>query len=307
MWLALAFLSAFLLGFYDVSKKISLASNAVIPVLLLNTLFCTLIFSPLVIGSAMGAIAEDSILYVPSGGWDVHKYIVLKAFIVLSSWILGYFGMKHLPITLVGPIQATRPVMVLAGAVFVFGEHLNAWQWAGVCLAILSFYLMSRSGKKEGIDFTHNKWILCVVLAAVTGAVSGLYDKYLVAPVSQGGAGLDKMIVQSWYNFYQFLFMTVVFLVVWLPRKSRETPFRWHWAMPLISLFLSLADFVYFYALSNPDSMISIVSMVRRGSVLVSFGLGAMVFREHNLKAKAFDLFLVLLSMVFLWIGTMKY
>ena len=28
----------------------------------------------------------------------------------------GYYGMKHLPLTIVGPINATRPVLVLVGA-----------------------------------------------------------------------------------------------------------------------------------------------------------------------------------------------
>lgn len=46
MWLSLAFLSAALLGLYDVAKKYSLRENAVIPVLFCNTLFCALIFLP---------------------------------------------------------------------------------------------------------------------------------------------------------------------------------------------------------------------------------------------------------------------
>jgi hypothetical protein len=50
--------------------------------------------------------------------------------------------------------------------------------------------------------------------------------------------------------------------------------------------------------------MISIVSMVRRGSVLVSFVFGAMLFHEKNLRAKAFDLLLILLGLLFLYIGT---
>ena len=49
---------------------------------------------------------------------------------------------------------------------------------------------------------------------------------------------------------------------------------------------------------------ISIVSMVRRGSVVVSFLFGAMVFREKNLQSKAVDLVLVLLGMVFLYLGS---
>ena len=204
MWLAYAFLSAALLGFYDVFKKQSLKNNAVIPVLFLNTLFCSLIFLPFIVLSVLNTpMMEGSMFHVPTVGWESHKYIVLKSCIVLSSWLLGYFGIKHLPITLVGPINATRPVMVLLGAMLVFGERLNLYQWIGVLLAIFSFFLLSRSGKKEGIDFKHNRWVFAIVGAAVLGAVSGLYDKYLMAPVSDGGIGLDRMAVQSWYNVYQ--------------------------------------------------------------------------------------------------------
>ena len=67
---------------------------------------------------------------------------------------------------------------------------------------------------------------------------------------------------------------------------------------------LSLADFAYLMALRDPDAMISVVSMVRRGSVVVSFACGALLFRERNLRAKAVDLILILVGMVFLWLGS---
>lgn len=288
MWLAFAFLSAFLLGFYDVSKKYSLRDNAVIPILFLNTLFCSIIFLPLA-------------FQTPFGGWEVQRYIVLKAFIVLSSWLLGYIGIKHLPITIVGPINATRPVMILVGALIIFGERLNLWQWAGVVLAILSFFLLSRSGKKEGIDFKHNRWILCTIGASVMGAVSGLYDKYLLA--SSGGIGLPRLTVLCWFNIYQAIMMGVMMIVLWWPNRKNSTPFRWRWSILLISVFLSMADYAYFYSLSLDGALISVVSMVRRSSVLVSFMLGASLFHEKNLRSKAIDLVLVLLSMVLLWLG----
>lgn len=304
MWLILAFLSAALLGFYDSFKKKSLTGNAVIPVLLLNTVFSSLIFLPLIILSATTDVLDGSIFHVASGGWETHKYVLLKSCIVLSSWLLGYFGMKHLPLTLVGPINATRPVMTLVGAMLVYGEMLNGWQWAGVALAVTSFFLLSLSGKKEGIRFAHNRWIWAIIGAAVLGAVSGLYDKYLMASPADGGVGLDRMAVQSWYNIYQMGMMIAMLLLLWMPVRHKTTPFHWNWAIIGISIFLCAADFVYFYALSLPGAMISIVSMVRRGSVLVSFGFGALVFKEHNLKAKAIDLALVLLGMVCLYIGS---
>lgn len=306
MWLFFAFCSAALLGFYDVFKKYSLVDNAVIPVLLFNTFFCTLIFLPFVIISAMGGMGSKDLFYIPVGDWRMHQFIMIKAVIVLSSWICGYFGIKHLPLTIVGPINATRPVLVLLGAVLIFGERLNFWQWLGVLLAIFSFFLLSKSGRKEGICFFHNRWILFIVLAALFGAVSGLYDKYLLAPVDHGGIGLNKMMVQFWYNLYQFGLMLIVLITVWLPNRKKETPFRWKWSIILISLFLSMADFLYFYALSLPGALISIVSMVRRSSVLVSFCIGALIFHEHNIKSKAIDLVLVILSMIFLWLGTVS-
>lgn len=303
-WLLLAFMSAAFLGVYDSLKKKALKNNAVIPILFLNTLFSSLIFLPFIVISGSSHVLDDTIFHVGSGGWDMHKYIVLKALIVLSSWVLGYFGMKHLPLTIVGPINATRPVMVLVGALLVFGERLNIWQWIGVLLAVASFFLLSRSGKKEGIDFKHDHWIYMIVGAAVLGAVSGLYDKYLMAPVESGGVGLDRMMVQSWYNIYQCVMMLAMLMLLWWPKHQQTTPFHWDWAIIGVSIFLSTADFVYFYSLSLPDAMISIVSMVRRGSVIVSFLCGALFFREKNLKAKAFDLALVLLGMIFLYIGS---
>ena len=313
MWLAFAFLSAALLGFYDVCKKHALRDNAVVPVLFLNTLFCSVIFLPLA-------------FQTPFGGWEVQRYILLKSCIVLSSWLLGYIGIKHLPITIVGPINATRPVMVLVGALLIFGERLNLWQWAGVLLAILSFYLLSRSGKKEGIDFKHNRWILCTVGAAVLGAMSGLYDKYLMASSIDGGLGLPRLTVQCWYNFYQAAMMGVMLIApsllpLWGSATDhtkqgshidkRHSPqggagrglFHWRWSILLISVFLSVADYVYFYSLSLDGALISVVSMVRRSSVLVSFMLGALLFHEKNLRSKAIDLALVLLSMFLLWLG----
>lgn len=302
MWLSFAFLSAILLGFYDSCKKQALGGNAVIPVLFLNTLFCSLIFVPFIVLSYCSPVLDDSIFKVADyGGWAVQKWILLKSVIVLSSWTLGYYGMKHLPLTIVGPINATRPVLVLLGAMLIFGEKLNCLQWTGVLLAVVSFFMLSRSGKKEGIDFEHNVWIYAVVGAAILGAVSGLYDKFLMNP---NGLALDKMAVQSWYNIYQCGMMGVMMMLIWYPNRRKTTPFSWKWSIIFISIFLSVADFVYLYALSMPGAMISIVSMVRRGSVIVSFLFAALVFKEKNLRSKALDLALVLLGMVFLYFGS---
>lgn len=293
-WFLLALLSAFLLGVYDVCKKQALQANAVIPVLLINTALCAVL-------SAAYALLNDPSALLPPDGEECRAMglVALKAVIVLSSWLCGYFAIKHLPLTLVGPVNATRPVMVLVGAVFLFGERLNPWQWAGVLLAIVALFLLKRSSNREGIRWTHNRWVALLILAAILGAASGLYDKYILSP---SGAGLNNFFVQTGFTTIQALLMLLIAALLWWPKRS-EQPFHWHPAIIGVSIFLTAADMVYFYALTHPDAMISVVSMVRRCSVLVSFAYGAFFLREKNLRAKLLDLVLLLLSLVCLALG----
>ena len=297
MWALLAFMSAALLGCYDFFKKVSLKENSVLAVLFLNTLFSSLLFAPFILLSHAGIITQGQ-LYVPQIGLETHLLLLLKAVIVLSSWLCGYIGIKHLPITIVSPIQTTRPVLVLLGALFLFGETLNLYQWIGVTIAIISVFLLSRSGKREGIDFTHNRWVAFVALAALFGAVSALYDKYLMRSI-------EPIVVQSWFNIYQCLLMGVIISVMNAVNPvQRGRKFIWRWSIPMISIFLGLADFCYFTSLAQEGALIAVVSMIRRGSVIVSFAFGALLLREKNLKSKAFDVLLILLGLFFLYLGS---
>ena len=286
-WWLLAFCSAALLGGYDSFKKISLKDNAVVPVLLLNTVLSAIIFSPFLFTTGWG-------------GWAVQKFILLKSALVLSSWMAGYFAMKNLPLTIVGPINATRPVLVLLGAIFIFDEHLNAPQWGGVILAMVAYFLMRLSGHKEGIK-PGNKWLVCLILAVILGAASGLHNQFLMSPER---LRLDRSQVLAWYTLYQAGMMALVLVFLWLPVRRKTTPFRWDWSIPFISIFLCGADYLYMQALSQPDALIAVVSMIRRGSVLVSFAIGAFILKEKNIRSKALDLVLLLASMVLLYFGS---
>ncbi|MBO5272681.1 MAG: EamA family transporter [Muribaculaceae bacterium] len=290
MWILLAVASALCLGVYDIFKKLSLNGNNVLTVLFFNTAFGALLMSPVIIeGLINGSVG----LGETSMG---HFHILIKSFIVLSSWLCGYFGLKHLPLTIAGPINATRPVMVLIGAMLIFGERLNLLQWGGVILGISSLYLISRIGRKEGISIKHNRWLWLSFGAMVMGAVSGLYDKYLLRQYY-------PLEVQAWYSFYQFVIMGITIAII--KRVKRDTtPFQWRWTIPCIALFLTIADIAYFYSLSLDDSLIAVVSMIRRGSVIVSFLFGVIMLHEKNVKLKIIDLWILLVGLILLVIGS---
>ncbi|MCM1522447.1 MAG: DMT family transporter [Muribaculaceae bacterium] len=291
MWVLLATVSALCLGFYDVMKKLSLERNNVLGVLFLNTLFSAVLMSPVIISD------------ISSGYWGLggtaagHGYILLKSLIVLSSWLLGYASIKHLPLTIAGPVNASRPVIVLVGALLIFGERLNAWQWAGVILGFWSLFFISRVGGKEGFSLRSSRWLWMAIGATTLGAVSALYDKYLMTR-------FEPLEVQAWYSFYQLIIMGMAIGVVSRMHPS-QTPLKWKWTIPLISIFLTVADLAYFYSLSVEGSMIAVVSMIRRGSVIVSFMYGFLILHEKNIKLKIVDLTILLIGLGLLVIGSM--
>lgn len=291
MWVILALVSALCLGFYDIFKKLSVRGNDVLMVLMLNTVFGALYMSPFLIEG------------ISHGNWGFgntvtgHLQILLKSAIVLGSWLLGYFAIKHLPLTVQGPINASRPVIVLVGALLIFGERLNWIQWLGITLGFASLFFISRIGAKEGFSIKHSKWIWMSIGATFLGAISALYDKYLLKSFS-------PIEVQGWYSLYQCFIMVITISIIKGNKKQIGDKFVWRWTIPCIALFLTVADMAYFYSLSLDGSMVAIVSMIRRGSVIVSFLYGVIALHEKNIKPKLIDLSLLLVSLALLVIGS---
>jgi len=297
LWSFAALLSAVFLGIYDIFKKSSLNGNAVIPVLFFATLTSTVIFLPIVIGSNLNPEFFTQIgLYAPPLNFTEHLQILLKAAIVVSSWILAFFAMKHLPISIFAPIRSTGPFWTFIGAIIIFNEKLNGLQWTGVFLTLLFFYLFSTAGKKEGIEFKRNKWIYFLIAGTILGAASGLYDKFIIARI-------DRIAVQAWFSFYQVAILLPVLLFLWMPNREKSTPFVWRWTIAAIGVTLVIADFLYFWSISIEGSMISIISNLRRSSVLVTFILGAILFREKNLKEKGIYLVGILAGILLITLG----
>ncbi|WP_297061876.1 DMT family transporter [uncultured Duncaniella sp.] len=292
MWVLLATLSALCLGFYDVMKKLSVSGNNVLGVLFLNTCFSALFMLPVIItGIAHGNYGLGNTL---AG----HGFILVKSGIVLGSWLLGYASIKHLPLTIAGPVNASRPVLVLVGALIIFGERLNAWQWAGVILGFWSLFFISRVGGREGFSLKHSRWLWMAIGATSLGAVSALYDKFLLTR-------FEPLEVQAWYSLYQLVIMGAALWII-MKVSGMSVPLRWRWTIPLISVFLTIADIAYFYSLSMDGSMIAVVSMIRRGSVIVSFFYGVIALHEKNIRAKLIDLSVLLIGLVFLVLGSLQ-
>lgn len=298
MWIPLVIFSALFLGVYDIFKKISVKNNVVVLVLLISSGTSLAMFLPLIgISIFSPSTLQDTLFFIPFTNWHDQLLIFIKSIIVLSSWIFSFYAMKYLPISIVGPIRSSAPMWTLIGAVLVLQESLNLNQWCGILLIICSLFIYSLLGRKEGINFTKNIWILFIFLGTILGSVSALFDKYLIAQ-----CGIPKMEVQAYFSVYQFLLMIPIVFILWYP-KRKEKKFQWRWTIPLIGIFLVFADFFYFYAISIPGALIAVISAIRRSNVIISFAAGAFLFHEQNILKKALVLLGVLAGIAILYIG----
>lgn len=315
MWIVLSFISALCLGGYDISKKIALRENRVIDVLTMSICFSSLILlAPLLLSRVCPEIMEGTAFYVPRLDLQAHGYVVVKSMIVLSSWVFAYISLKHLPLSVVSPMQATRPMWTLVGALVLFDERLNSWQWIGVLLAIGSIFVFSFKSKSPmanpQIFKASNQYYVALALAILLGSCAGLYDKYLMRQY-------DHNAVQVYYTLYQAVMMLVVWGITnkkWpITNGKNEVNHalaveKWQitkkGVILLISLFLIVSDNVYMLALRDPDSLIAVVSTIRRGGAVIGFAYGLLFLKEQDPWKKVACMLGILTGLLFLTIGS---
>ena len=302
MWTVLAFISALCLGFYDISKKIALRDNRVVDVLTISVCVSAFVLSvPLMLSRLYPAAMSDAYAYVPTMDLQAHLFTLLKSVIVLSSWIFAYISLKHLPISVVSPMQATRPMWTLIGALLIFQEHLNGWQWIGVLLAIGSIFVFSFKNHRKhpnNLNKQNKLYYICLALAILIGSCSGLYDKYLMRQYNHNA-------VQVYYTLYQAIMMLVVWAVMNRKSKRADRPaIQKIGVIVLISLFLIISDNVYMLALRDPDSLIAVVSTIRRGGAVIGFAYGLLFLKEPDPWRKALCMGGIMAGLVCLAIGS---
>ena len=276
--------SAVLLGLYDVTKKLALSKNSVLNVLLAATALSTLFCSP--------------VLVTQPGTWMDHLSLVMKAVLVTASWVSGMVGLKMLPITIVSTLKASRPFLVVVFSIILFGERLNLWQWGGVVLALIAVVMLAGVSNAEGIRFSRNKGIWAMALSILAGVASALYDKFIIQ-------GMEPFFMQGWSNFYITLLLCLC--VLFKKRHDGEAfkKLQPDWMLLAIAVLITAADALYFLSLKQDGALLSVISLARRSSVIVTFAVGAIFFKEKNIKGKAAALSVLMCGIVLLLIGSL--
>jgi bacterial/archaeal transporter family protein len=299
MWIVLGIVSAIFLGMYDISKKHALNKNAVLPVLFFSAFFGAVAILPfLLLSRASPEMMHNSKLYIPPLEWVGHLHLLAKAAIITAAWLMSYFALSNLPISIISPISAFGPVWTLLGAILLFHENPSHIQFLGIAVIMASYGWLSVVGKSEGIVFYKNKWILFTILATVLGAASAMYDKQMIQRWEY-----SPLAVQVWFTIYIVPLLGIVTLIFWWPNRSRFTPFSWRWSIILIGLMLLVADFLYFKALSYTGSLVGMLITLRCSYIVISLAAGGILFKETQLSRKAFAICGILMGVFLIFLS----
>jgi transporter family protein len=275
-WIEASLMSALFLGVYDLCIKHAIRNNAVLPVLFLSTLTGATVWTVLLLvqGAHPGLLPVSLITDRLTAGQ--HLQLLLKSAIVTASWVFTYFGLKHLPLSLASPIRSTTPLWTLGGALLILGERPDGLQLFGVITTLAAFFGLSLAGRLEGVHFHRDKWVGFLLAGTLLGAVSSLYDKYLLAR-----AHFSVPTVQAWFSIYLVVLFTP-FAIGWQRRWWERNEFRWRWTIPVIAISLLAADYIYFWALRQPGALVSVVMSLRRANTLVAFSGGLLLLGERS-------------------------
>jgi transporter family protein len=297
-WIQLSILSAVFLGIYDLLKKSSVRENAVLPVLFIGVLVGALAWVPCLIWSTFAAASFPTpFLFVDPLSPREHGLVLVKSSIVGASWLLGYFAVKHLPVSIASPIRSTSPLWTILIAVIFLNERPSLTQWTGVFIVLGAFYSLIWIGRLEGIHFMKDRWVGMMIGSALISSVSAIYDKYLLQSVA-----LSVSTLQCWFSIYLVVAL-LPFFILWFRGYWARHRFEWRWTIPLVGVGLLIADFMYFTALRQEGAMVSVISPVRRSAVIISFLGGIGLFREKNFRLKSVCILVLLLGVGLLSIG----
>ena len=182
-------------------------------------------------------------------------------------------------------------------SILLFGERLNLVQWLGVAVVMAALFLSSRSRGHDTDKVTSAKGVAYMVVSVLSGAASALWDKVILK-------NLEPLFVQSWANLYITVLLALVLLVHYWVEKEQFQRFTWDWSILLIAVLITVADALYFFAMKDPNGMVSIISMIRRTSVVVTFVGGALLFKEGHIRDKAVVMVLMLTGVALLLGGS---
>lgn len=286
-WVLLVLIYGIFKGARELTKKKAMSINSVMEVLVVYTF----ISFAMVIPQAPQA-----------GGLEAKYYflIALKSFAIFVAWICGFYSLKMLPVSLYGVLDLSRVLFSTFMGVVFLHEVLNGYQIAGLCivcsgLLLLKFkpgFLKKRdvvpsipqqsSFQNPALEIKSNDrisfFIILALISCVLNAVSGFMDKVLMREITRPQ-------LQFWYMVFLAGYYLLYILITRTKISLSVLKNVWVWVMALMFV---LGDMALFEANKNPESRITVMTLIKQSGVIVAILGGKIFFKEKNIGYKLF-------------------
>lgn len=211
-------------------------------------------------------------------------YIFLKSAVVCTAWIFAFLAIKNMSVSLYGIMDLSRMVFSTMLGVFVLGESFTVNKAIGVALVILGLMLVNakKNSSSKGVSIPV---LAAALLNCFFNAVSGTMDKVLMGY-------MESTQLQFWF----MLFMTIIYGVTLIIRKEKISikSIKTNYWIPVMSLSLIIGDRLLFEANKNPLSEVTLMTVIKQSSVIVSVLTGYFVFKEKDILYKLMCTLIVL-------------
>ena len=115
--------------------------------------------------------------------------------------------------------------------------------------------------------------VLFALASCMLNAISGLLDKILTKDITSAQ-------LQFWYMLYYLVYIIIVKEKIHV-KESLKNPWIW-----LLAILFVIADRSLFLANANPESRISIMTLIKQSGCIVTILAGKFIFHEKNIGYK---------------------
>ena len=277
-WVLETLLYGLLKGTRDIVKKESLKKSSSVEVLFFYTLFAFLMCIP----ASKDILSVDK-AYLP--------YVFIKSFVIFIAWILSFRAIKDLPLSVYGILDLSRVLFATSLGIFVLGEIATVNQIIGLVLVALGLIFL-KSGKREENENVRPLMVVLALASCMLNAVSGFLDKVLT-----------KFITPSQLQFYYMFFLTLMYFIYLVAdmvlqnmnisgrnsdsalKISIKGAVKNYWIWVLAILFV-IADKSLFIANANPESKITIMTLIKQSGCIITIVAGKLIYHEKNMLRK---------------------
>ena len=215
-------------------------------------------------------------------------WVAFKSFIIFMAWILAFISVKKLPVSLYGVIDLSRVLFSTLFGVMFLHESLTGKGIISLLLVIFGLYLANRTSSPEEEHYDR-KYIFATLLCCALNAVSAILDKYLMS---------TGEITTSQLQFWFMLIMSIYYFC-YIKIKGDKVDFKGCIKRPgiyILSFLLVLGDKLLFAANADPNSMVTIMTLIKQSAVIVTIAAGRMVYKEKNIIYKLFSAAIIILG-----------